>query len=76
MPNELKEELWIVPEQMGQFHREYPDGRIWMTRNQLNGFFGEQGKRETNSQTVVRLMTEGRWKECLARWNQSGSVSV
>lgn len=72
MPNELKEELWIVPEQMGVFRDEYPDGRIMMTRKQLNGFFDEQGKRETNSQTVVRLMNEGRWKVCLARWNQSG----
>lgn len=56
-------ELYVVPDHMGEFGRKYPNGCIWLPKAKLELFFSEQLKRETNGQTVARLMREGRWAE-------------
>lgn len=56
-------ELLVIPADMDEFSGRYPSGRIWLPKAKLDLFFAAQLKKETNGQTVARLMRAGRWTD-------------
>lgn len=54
--------LVIKPDDLEEFKKSYPNGTAWILKTRLAAFFAEQQKKESNGQTVVRLMREGRWR--------------
>ena len=54
--------LTVKPSDMGDMAHHAPGGGIWMPKEQIDLFFNEQKKGESNGQTLARLIRGGQWK--------------
>jgi hypothetical protein len=63
-------ELILNPDHLEEFRSAYPNGIAWILKERLADFLAGQSKKESNGQTVLRLMRAGRWRSFTHRVKQ------